>query len=60
MEVEDRDSIHRGTSVTKTGMAANRLLVGGNPLEDPLLTDSEKNLKLIMKDGSIYKNTIGE
>jgi imidazolonepropionase-like amidohydrolase len=35
------------------------LIVDGNPLKDiTLLADPEKNLKLIMKDGKIYKNTV--
>jgi hypothetical protein len=35
------------------------LLVEGNPLEDiTVLEDYAKNLRLIMKDGKIYKNTL--
>jgi imidazolonepropionase-like amidohydrolase len=35
------------------------ILVDGNPLGDvSVLADYEKNLKLIMKDGKIYKNTL--
>ena len=45
--------------VIKAGAYADLLLVDGNPLEDiSMLADPEKNLKLIMKDGKIYKNTI--
>jgi len=45
--------------VVKEGAYADILLVEGNPLEDiSLLADPEKNLRVIMKDGKIYKNTI--
>ena len=45
--------------VIKDGAYADLLIVDGNPLEDiTLLADPEKNLKLIMKDGKIYKNTL--
>lgn len=34
-------------------------LIGGNPLEDvTILSDPDNNLKMIMKDGVIYKNTL--
>ena len=40
------------------GAYADLLLIDGNPLEDiSIMTDSEKNFRLIMKDGVIYKNT---
>lgn len=45
--------------VIKPGAYADIVIVDGNPLEDiSLLGDPEKNLKLIMKDGRIYKNTL--
>jgi len=45
--------------VIQEGAYADMLLVDGNPLEDiMLLTDPEKNLRIIMKDGKIYKNTL--
>jgi imidazolonepropionase-like amidohydrolase len=45
--------------VIQEGAYADMLIVDGNPLEDiMLLTDPEKNLLLIMKDGKIYKNTL--
>ena len=45
--------------VIKEGAYADILLVDGNPLEDiRLLADPDSNLKLIMKDGKIYKNTL--
>ena len=45
--------------VIKEGAYADMLIVDGNPLEDILLlVEPEKNLKVIMKDGKIYKNTL--
>jgi imidazolonepropionase-like amidohydrolase len=45
--------------VIEEGALADILLVNGNPLEDiSILTEPEKNLSLIMKDGKIYKNTV--
>jgi imidazolonepropionase-like amidohydrolase len=36
------------------------IIVNGDPTQDiRLLMDAEKNIDLIMKDGKIYKNTIG-
>jgi imidazolonepropionase-like amidohydrolase len=36
------------------------LLVDGNPIENiSLIADPEKNFVVIMKDGKIYKNTLG-
>jgi len=41
------------------GAYADILIVDGNPLEDILLlVKPEKNLKVIMKDGKVYKNTL--
>jgi imidazolonepropionase-like amidohydrolase len=45
--------------VIAEGAYADLLIVDGNLLEDiTLLADPEKNLKLIMKDGKIYKNIL--
>ena len=45
--------------VVEEGAYADLLLVDGNPLEDILLlADPDLNLKVIMKDGVIYKNTL--
>ncbi len=45
--------------VIENGAYADLLLINGNPLEDiSILTDPEKNLALIMKDGKIFKNII--
>lgn len=45
--------------VVEEGALADLLLVDGNPLEDiSLIADPEKNFKIIMKDGKVYKNTL--
>ena len=47
------------TGVIQIGAYADILLVDGNPLEDILLlSEPDTNLKIIMKDGVIYKNTL--
>jgi imidazolonepropionase-like amidohydrolase len=44
--------------VVKEGAFADLLLVDGNPLEDIAVIGELDKLKLIMKDGQIYKNTL--
>ena len=45
--------------VLANGYRADLLIVDGNPLDDPgVLQQPEKHLKLIMKDGRIYKNQL--
>ncbi len=45
--------------VIQKGAYADILIVEGNPLKDiSLLEDYEKNMKIIMKDGVIYKNEL--
>ncbi len=45
--------------VLEPGALADLLIVDGNPLEDiRVLEEPEKNLRLIMKDGRIYKQTL--
>ena len=45
----------------EAGALADLLLVDGNPLEDiNLVADPDKNFVVIMKDGKIYKNTLGK
>jgi len=45
--------------VVKPGAYADLLIVDGNPLEDiKVLGDPDNNLKMIMKDGVVYKNTL--
>ncbi|MDX8530827.1 amidohydrolase family protein [Mesorhizobium sp. VK25A] len=46
--------------VIETGAYADILLIDGDPIADiKLIADPDKNLKVIMKDGRIYKNTLG-
>lgn len=45
--------------VIEAGAYADLLIVDGNPLEDiSIMTDPENKLRLIMKDGKVYKNTL--
>jgi imidazolonepropionase-like amidohydrolase len=45
--------------VLEAGALADLLIVDGNPLDDiRVLEEPEKNLRLIMKDGRIYKQTL--
>jgi imidazolonepropionase-like amidohydrolase len=44
--------------VIKEGAYADMLLVDGNPLEDLDAVTDQDNLKIIMKDGVIYKNSL--
>lgn len=56
-----RDPYPHDIGVVKEGAYADLLIVNGNPLEDlDLVADAEKNFSMIMKDGKIYKNTIGK
>lgn len=54
-----RDPYPGELGVVKEGALADLILVDGNPLEDlDLVADPDKNFKVIMKDGKIYKNII--
>ncbi|SIN73243.1 metal-dependent hydrolase family protein [Algoriphagus halophilus] len=54
-----RDPYPGENGVIKEGALADLLLVDGNPLENlDLIADPDNNLKIIMKDGKIYKNTL--
>jgi imidazolonepropionase-like amidohydrolase len=45
--------------VLEEGAYADLLLVDGNPLENlDLIADPDKNLRIVMKDGRFYKNTV--
>ena len=45
--------------VVEVGAYADLLLVDGNPTVDlALVGDPDKNFRIIMKDGHIYKNTL--
>jgi imidazolonepropionase-like amidohydrolase len=47
--------------VVEVGAYADLIIVDGNPLEDiKILSDPDKNIRLIMKDGKIYKNTLNK
>lgn len=47
--------------VVEEGALADLLLVDGDPLENiKLIEDPEKNFRIIMKDGRIYKNTMSQ
>src|SRR4249920_2021312 len=47
--------------VVEQGALADLLLVDGNPLDNiSLIADPAKNFKIIMKDGTIYKNTLSK
>jgi imidazolonepropionase-like amidohydrolase len=53
-----RNSYPGKLGVVEEGALADVLLVDGNPLDDvALLADPEKNLHVIMKDGTVFKNT---
>ncbi|MBR8829727.1 MAG: hypothetical protein N5P05_001321 [Chroococcopsis gigantea SAG 12.99] len=46
--------------VVETGAYADLILVQGNPLENlSIVADPDNNFKVIVKDGKIYKNTLG-
>jgi imidazolonepropionase-like amidohydrolase len=45
--------------VVEQGALADLLLVDGNPIENiKLIEDPDKNFLVIMKDGTVYKNTV--
>ena len=46
--------------VVEEGALADLLLVDGNPLDNiDLIADPARSFKIIMKDGKVYKNTLG-
>ena len=47
------------TGVIDAGAYADLLLIDGNPLENiNIMTDPDRNFRIIMKDGVVYKNTL--
>jgi imidazolonepropionase-like amidohydrolase len=44
--------------IIKEGALADLLLVNGNPLKDLTMVTERENIRIIMKDGKIYKNTL--
>ena len=56
-----RDPYPRALGVVKEGAYADLILVDGNPLQDiMIIANPWDNFVAIMKDGRIYKNTIGK
>ena len=51
----DRDDI----GALKDGKLADIIVVKGDPLDDISVLENRDRLKLIMKQGSIYTNTMG-
>jgi imidazolonepropionase-like amidohydrolase len=46
--------------VVEEGAYADLLLVDGNPLEDLSAVTDSSNIRLIMKDGKVFKNTLSD
>jgi imidazolonepropionase-like amidohydrolase len=56
-----RDPYGGRLGVIETGALADLLIVDGNPLDDVrVLENPEANLRVIVKDGAIYKNTLAQ
>ncbi|MCO5129024.1 MAG: amidohydrolase family protein [Xanthobacteraceae bacterium] len=56
----ERNPYRARIGVIEPGAAADMLLVDGNPLDNlVLIADPEPNFRVIMKDGRIFKNTLG-
>ncbi|WP_326491219.1 metal-dependent hydrolase family protein [Paraburkholderia sp. HD33-4] len=54
-----RNPYPRKLGVLEEGAYADLLLVDGNPLENlDLIANPEQNLRIVMKDGKFYKNTL--
>jgi len=55
----DRNPYRAPVGAIEAGALADLLVVDGNPLADiSLIGDPDKNMKLIMKDGRVFKNTL--
>lgn len=55
----ERNSYRAKVGVIEPGALADVLLIDGNPLDNlALIADPEPNMKVIMKDGRIFKNTL--
>lgn len=46
------------TGVLRAGMLADFLVVDGNPLEDVRILEDRDRLRMIVKDGQVYKDTL--
>ena len=56
---EDKAEKGIGLGVIEEGAYADMIVIDGNPLEDiTVLRDYTKNMRLIIKDGEIWKNTL--
>lgn len=60
LEMSGKRHPYRGKlGVVREGALADLLIVDGNPMDDvSVLANPEANLRLIMKDGRVYKNTL--
>lgn len=55
----DRNPYRATVGAIEDGALADLLVVDGNPLEDiSLIADPDKNFRLIMKDGQVFKNAL--
>jgi hypothetical protein len=54
----DRNPYPGDLGVIKEGAYADILLVDGNPLDDIKVIGVLDNLRIIIKDGKVYKNTL--
>jgi imidazolonepropionase-like amidohydrolase len=55
----DRNPYRATVGAIERGALADILVVDGNPLEDiSLIADPDRNMKLIMKDGQVFKNEL--
>jgi imidazolonepropionase-like amidohydrolase len=55
----DRNPYRATVGAIEGGALADILVVEGNPLEDiSLIADPDRNMKLIMKDGQVFKNAL--
>ncbi|WMB71220.1 amidohydrolase family protein [Shewanella oncorhynchi] len=54
----DRSPYKGKLGVVEEMALADLLLVEGNPIEDIKLLESKDNIKVIMKDGKVYKNSL--
>ena len=60
LEMSGKRNPYRGKlGVIRQGALADLILVDGDPMEDvSILANPQENIRLIMKDGKIYKNTL--
>ena len=59
LSAEEKAEKGIGLGVVEEGAYADLILIEGNPLEDiKILEDYENNMKVIIRDGQIWKNTL--